>query len=56
MEEARHFTFYRKVFTEILKRDRGSAGRTYVTVTSSDGRGTLFSYQELFNSAIGEAA
>jgi len=41
---------------EIVKRDRGSAGRTYVTITSSDGRGTLFSYQELFNSAIGEGA
>lgn len=41
---------------EIVKRDRGSSGRIYVTVVSSDGRGTLFSYQELFNSVIGEGA
>ena len=41
---------------EIIKRDRGSSGRIYVTITSSDGRGALFSYQELFNSVNGEGA
>ncbi len=32
MEEARHFTFYRKVFTEILKRDASEALRSAVLV------------------------
>jgi len=32
MEEARHFTFYRKVFTEILKRDPSEALRSAVQV------------------------
>ena len=32
MEEARHFTFYRKVFTEILKRDPSEALRSAVTI------------------------
>jgi acyl-[acyl-carrier-protein] desaturase len=32
MEEARHFTFYRKIFTEILKRDPSEALRSAVLV------------------------
>ncbi|HEX3928446.1 MAG TPA: acyl-ACP desaturase, partial [Gemmatimonadales bacterium] len=32
MEEARHFSFYRKVFTEILKRDPSEALRSAVTI------------------------
>ncbi len=32
MEEARHFNFYRKVFTEILKRDPSEALRSAVTI------------------------
>ncbi len=32
MEEARHFTFYRRIFTEILKRDPSEALRSAVHV------------------------
>ncbi len=36
MEEARHFTFYRKVFMEILKRDPSEALRSAVQVHAGD--------------------
>ena len=41
---------------EIKRRDRNSSSRIYVTLTTSDGRGAMFSYQELFNTVVGGRA
>jgi DMSO/TMAO reductase YedYZ molybdopterin-dependent catalytic subunit len=41
---------------DILMREYDSPHWMYVTLTSSDGHWTLFSYQELYNSSIGDRA
>lgn len=41
---------------DVVKRTHTSPSALYVAVSSSDGRGALLSYQELFNTAIGEQA
>lgn len=40
----------------VIVRRHGAANAIFVTLATSDGRLALFSYQELFNSAVGEQA
>jgi DMSO/TMAO reductase YedYZ molybdopterin-dependent catalytic subunit len=41
---------------DIIMREYDSPGWIYITVTSSDGHWVLFSYQELYNSPVGDQA
>jgi DMSO/TMAO reductase YedYZ molybdopterin-dependent catalytic subunit len=41
---------------DVIVRRHGVANSIFVTLASSDGRLALFSYQELFNTAVGEQA
>lgn len=41
---------------DILMREHDTPNWIYITVTSSDGHWALFSYQELYNTVIGEQA